>query len=407
MAVKALKIGIVVFIAIPDGGAVAHRVLMMARGLVSLGHQVHIMVPYRFSPGPLAEEINGVQVHWGATIGRQAATTAVATLRKRLLLYKTCREVLTAGLDWLILYDMGLDGLPFVHLAKKYGCRLAADNCDIRTLPEKPGVRALFYHISYKLGNFLVMPQLQLNFAITHYLEKLLGKMAPGVPRIIVPAPVDLETFAPERARPEAFRERFGLKDDLVIGYMGSQYGVKGLYILLRAASRLREEGKRFNLLITGNAARNADLLRLLETLHLKDKAVLTGFLTQEELITAMAAADILVEPKAAHEQNLAAFPQKLAEYLAMGKPIVASAIGDIPLYLRDHDNALLYPAGDVEALARALSILLEDEGLRQRLSRRARETAVQYFDCVKIARRIEKAILAISKNGPILGELI
>lgn len=388
----ALKIGIVVFIHLPDGGAVANRVLMLGRGLSSLGHEVHAMVPYRFSPGPLTAEIDGVKVHWGAAIRRSVAATPTGTIRKRWLLYRICRQRLAAGLDWLILYDMGLDGLPFVYLARKYGCRLAADNCDIRTLSESPGLRGLFYYVSYRLGTLLVMPYLQLNFAITRYIANHLGQIAPQVPQVIVPAPVDLETFSPEQARPAGFRERLGFQNSLVIGYMGSQYGVKGLKVLLHAAGRLHREGRGFKLLLTGNMDHNPELVDLLEKLDLKKHVVLTGFLSREELITAMSTADILVEPKTAHEQNLAAFPQKLAEYLAMGRAVVASAIGDIPRYLRDHDNALLCPAGDEVALARALRELLEDGSLRQKLSQRARETAVQYFDCVKIAATVAAA---------------
>jgi hypothetical protein len=54
-----MRIAFAVIDEIPDGGAVAHRVQMLAGGLASLGHEVHIIAPYKFSPGPLAQESNG------------------------------------------------------------------------------------------------------------------------------------------------------------------------------------------------------------------------------------------------------------------------------------------------------------------------------------------------------------
>ena len=112
----------IIFVAytdIPDGGAVAHRVLTLGKGLASLGHEVHIAVPYKFAPGPLCEEIEGVTVHWGAHTTRQAADSPRARLEKRFLLYQTARRLLGQGLDWLVLYDMGLDGLPFLLSGQK------------------------------------------------------------------------------------------------------------------------------------------------------------------------------------------------------------------------------------------------------------------------------------------------
>ena len=120
---------------------------------------------------------------------------------------------------------------------------------------------------------------------------------------------------------------------------------------------------------------------------------MLTGYLPKDELIAAMSAADILVEPKMTHAANLAAFPQKLAEYLSMGKPVVASAVGDIPWYLTDNEDALLTRPGDArEDMAQALKRLIEDPALRRKLSKQAREAARKYFDYHLLAAKIEKA---------------
>jgi len=56
-------------------------------------------------------------------------------------------------------------------------------------------------------------------------------------------------------------------------------------------------------------------------------------------------------------------------EAIACKVPVVASCVGGVPELVKDGVTGLLVPPGDVEALASALNMLLEDEGLRRRLS--------------------------------------
>ena len=52
----------------------------------------------------------------------------------------------------------------------------------------------------------------------------------------------------------------------------------------------------------------------------------------------------------------------------ALGTPVVTSAVGGLPEYVEHGETGLLVPPGDSEALARALTLVLEDRGLRARL---------------------------------------
>jgi glycosyltransferase involved in cell wall biosynthesis len=391
-----MKLAYVAFCDIPHGGASANRLMMLGRGLSSLGHEVHILVPYRFSGGPLCQEIDGATVHWGASVEPRVTDALGGRLRKRALLYKSARDLLWQGLDWLILCDMGLDGLPFLRLARHYGCRVAGELVDTRWLSKKPTLRELFYLPWYKGGHLLVTPRLDLILVISRYLENQLLEIAPRVPRLIVPAPVDLTEFKPRKAEAQLWRRRYGLKDSLVIGYFGSKWSVKGLDVLIRAVGKLRQGGKKpFKLLITGKSANETTTKKLIMELGLQEHLILPGFLPFEELPAAMTAADILVEPKIGHLANEAAFPQKVAEYLSMGKAVVTTAVGDIPFFLKDQEDVLLCPPGDHEALAGALNRLLEDNSLRARLGLKGGEAARNHFDCRLLAQRIDLALRA------------
>jgi len=398
-----MKIAILVAIDIPDGAAIAHRIMMLSQGLAAWGHEIHIVTPYKFSPGPLTDEINGVKIHWGAYLPREILGTFLAKINLRTLLFKEAKQLLSQGLDWLILYDIGTEALPFLFLAKRYQCLVANETCDLYQLSFKSW-KGFLSTLSKRIGYRLITPLVEINFAISRHIETFLGEMAPSIPRLIVRAPVDTEQF---RTRPEAataFRQQRGLNDAMIIGYFGSVLAVKGLAILLRAARILRQLNKPFKILITGNTAKNPDLLKLIAELDLQEQVILTGYLPHEQLIDIMSVPDILVEPKIEHGENIAGFPQKLAEYLSLGKPIVASSIGDLTEFLIDRENALLCRPGDPESMAQALLELMSDATLRERLARKARETAMHSFEGKKIASQVANALAQISRGNALRG---
>ena len=84
--------------------------------------------------------------------------------------------------------------------------------------------------------------------------------------------------------------------------------------------------------------------------------------------------------------------PTKIFEYMAMGKGIVASRLGQIGEVLADDDNALLVEPGNVPELARAITRLVDSRELRERLGARARKVAVQNHTWTRNAERVLQA---------------
>jgi len=81
--------------------------------------------------------------------------------------------------------------------------------------------------------------------------------------------------------------------------------------------------------------------------------------------------------------------PTKLFEYLAMGKGIVASRLGQVGEVIIDGENGLLVEPGDADGLARAIERLAGDGELRARLGAAARETAIERYTWRHNAARV------------------
>lgn len=92
-----------------------------------------------------------------------------------------------------------------------------------------------------------------------------------------------------------------------------------------------------------------------------------------------LASCDILVVPRPANEVNRLSFPSKLIEYMAMGKPVVASRTSDAHRVITDGTDGLLYDPGDEEGLANAIRAL-KDPSVRERIGAAAAETVSRSF---------------------------
>jgi glycosyltransferase involved in cell wall biosynthesis len=90
--------------------------------------------------------------------------------------------------------------------------------------------------------------------------------------------------------------------------------------------------------------------------------------------------------------------PSVIIEALALGKPVIATAVGGIPEVVKDGVNGILVPPKSAEHIAKALERLLSDSGLRRKLGRAAAES-VKDYTWSKIAEKYER-IYSISLKG-------
>src|SRR5262249_31525607 len=93
--------------------------------------------------------------------------------------------------------------------------------------------------------------------------------------------------------------------------------------------------------------------------------------------------------------------PQKPLEAMSMGKLVVASDVGGLVELVRDGDTGLLFHAGDVEDLERALDRAAGDAGLRLLVGGRARAHVVEHRDWRRLVARSPDAYAAAGELPP------
>ncbi len=196
---------------------------------------------------------------------------------------------------------------------------------------------------------------------------------------IVVPNGVNPAMFRPDVDASEV-RRRYGLEDRLVIGFSGSLKPWHGVDMLMKAFAsvcrlRRQREGSddSLRLLIVGDGPQSENLKQLSRELDLADRTTFTGAVPHGEMPAYLAAMDIAVAPYLSSD-GFYFSPLKIMEYLAMGLPVVAPRLGQIPFLLQsDRERCgLIYLPDDQHELAAALLTLIGDERLRRRLGAHA-----------------------------------
>ncbi len=360
--------------------ATVRRCTMYGLALREAGHHVEFVIPVSETSGKVKSH-NGFIVH-SFQHGSPHASIGRRILARLQAWWWLTQRMYTHQLDWLLLYNVGIEGVVYALTARLLGTRIAISNEDVRYHPEDAT-------LTDKVRLFLLewadgwLPRLSdFNMGISTFLRDRLQKIAPNIPAVVIP-PMHGEHIYADAQAVSVLQKKYMLRDAVVVGYFGSLWFVNGVKNLLLAVRQLAEEGLPIKVLIAGRMAQGLDcddVPNLITTLQLERQVIFMGVLSQTDVFHAMGACDILTVPRIDHVANEAGVPTKLGEYLFLGRAVVAAAIGDIPLYVRDGEDALLIPPGDVSALVVALRRLVVDADLRQHLATNAPEAGYRGF---------------------------
>jgi glycosyltransferase involved in cell wall biosynthesis len=195
---------------------------------------------------------------------------------------------------------------------------------------------------------------------------------------------IDLAHFAPAgAARRAQLRRALGFAPgDLVVGLCAVLREEKRHTDLLAAVARLRAQGLPFKALLVGEGPMRARIEERGARLGLDGALLLVGH--QRDVRPWLDACDVM-----ALTSDSETFPIATLEAMALAKALVASDVGGVREQLAHGESALLYRAGDIEALAAALR-RLRDPALRARLGQGALAAARARFGLAPMLARYE-----------------
>lgn len=163
-------------------------------------------------------------------------------------------------------------------------------------------------------------------------------------------------------------------KDPSGIVYLGSFRPVKDPLTALRAFQRVHRDYPRSKLTMVGDGPLRAPLERYIINVGLSGAVTLTGNVNHRRALLELAQSGIFLMSSLSE-----GFPNALLEAMALGKTVVATAVGGVTDLVDGGHNGLLAPPRSPERMAEALDQVLADRNLALRLGDQARETSKSY----------------------------
>jgi glycosyltransferase involved in cell wall biosynthesis len=189
---------------------------------------------------------------------------------------------------------------------------------------------------------------------------------------------LDLASLAPADASE-------GLKDQFVC--VGRFSPEKGHIILLDAARQLAEEGIHFKLTLAGDGELRPQLEAMITQYELQERVEITGWVSGEQVRTAILAARALILPSLAE-----GLPVVLMEAMALCRPVIATCVAGIPELVRPGKDGWLVPAGEASDLVRAMRECLDaSQDSLSCMGKAARHRVLETHDINKEAMKLRE----------------
>jgi glycosyltransferase involved in cell wall biosynthesis len=211
------------------------------------------------------------------------------------------------------------------------------------------------------------------------------------IPCYLIPITVNLKYFTNGNGTAAA-------KNTMQIFYGGSFGQKDGLEYLIKAFDKVSAQHPAAELVFTG-VGHKIDMDRInmhIENAANKNKINYKGFLGTDEYYSLLKGCDIFCMTRVNSKFANAGFPFKLGEFLASGKAVVATNVGDVSNYLFNDVNAMVISPDSVDEIAEALDILINNPEKRKSLGIEARKTAEQFFDSDKVGMQLLSIFKAV-----------
>lgn len=338
----------------PFGSAAANRVRHLALGLISHGAKVKIL-HLTCSESQLEKAVNLQPrgCYQGIKFEYTTGTTFISKLFSARRYYEL-KGVFVAllrivgqrrrgALDWVYLYERDARvTVPVISL-----CRLLKIPVILELNEWLPALGS-YSPLQCFLFRVFTLRRVQGIVVISSYLRGLVAQnnvsMSGLVPVIEVPVMIDTEEFSsPDEVQPYI----------LWCGALNSYRDATEF--LVKVLGCLYDRGEDVKLFLVGKASpvTLGELKRVCKQLRIPDSRLFcTGYVDDESLKKLYRQATALLLPLFPGEKDMARFPTKITEYLTSGRPVVATAIGELTNYLIDGRNAYLATPDNVADFA-------------------------------------------------------
>lgn len=205
----------------------------------------------------------------------------------------------------------------------------------------------------------------------------------------VIPNGINLERF--ESLSKERMRKRLHIRDDENICiFVGSLRPVKGAIYLIEAMKIIADKNTNTRLFIVGDGEERKYLENRSRDLNIDRYVNFVGQVPNEEVPWYMVSGDIFILPSLSE-----GFPVAVLEAMASGLPVISTNLGALHEFVKDGKNGFLAEPKNPEQIADKILMLLEDDELRERMSKENKEV-VKRYSWGAIIERLERIYINV-----------
>lgn len=258
--------------------------------------------------------------------------------------------------------------LGYALFAKVFGLELVNHCVEMRSHIEYR--KSALQHLNERLLDGLLLKLFDRFIAISSLLEDHIRKVAPGKPILKIPPVCDFNWFSTIPAPPASAP---------YFVYCGSANYSEVINFILDAWRSIPDEnGYSLKLVVNGL---DSQLLAIREQIQSMERVELLSKLPYVDLIRLYKGARGLLIPLRPTVQDRARFPQKCCEYLASGRLVITTKVGEMGAYFEDGQNALVSESFDALAFGAKIREAIEDPAKADAIARQGQETGLRHFD--------------------------
>lgn len=205
----------------------------------------------------------------------------------------------------------------------------------------------------------------------------------------VIPNGADIEKFRPDR-EPMGLRQKLGLDEDTkVITFVGALGPWHGVNYLVEAAPLILKKVPDAHLWLVGGAQEydSMYLKDLISNLKIEDNVHIIGSRPSAEIPRILVESDVGVAPYPEFDMGFS--PLKIFEYMAAGVPIVSSDLPSIREILSDNETGILVEPENIEVLAGAITEVLKNPELSQRMVVNARKKVEKSYSWDAVTNKL------------------
>jgi len=298
------------------------------------------------------------------------------------------RVIEEKSIDAVVLYSVPTNGLQTLYWTRKLGVPVVFRSIDIlNQLVANPVLSSVTKFLERQ-----VYSRVDRMLTLTPKLSEYVIDLGADPDKVeLLPMPVDTGVFFPSDNRKPYGNEQ-------IVLFMGTLFDFSGLDKFIPQFPRILEEIPSARLQIVGDGPQRPKLEKIVAELGLQNEVLITGFKPYQMMPQYINSADVCINTFITTGATRDIFPGKTVQFLACGKPLVATALPGMKAMIAGEEQGVVY-VDDAAEMADEVVSLLRSPERRQGIGQNGLGYVRQIHDYREIARRLESILEGLAER--------